>query len=70
MTLEAPTPAPTFDLILYREDIEALIEMVENSIRVTDPANFWHMVANGSLHLKLSKMRDEAPSILTKKGAA
>jgi hypothetical protein len=58
------------DQIWYREELEAIRAMIEDTIRRADVSNFWHMAALGRMHSKVEAQMATAPSLRTPEAAA
>lgn len=58
------------DEIWYREELEAIRAMIEDTIRKSDPANFWQMAALGRMHQKAEAQIATAPSLRTPEGVS
>ena len=58
------------DEILYREEIQPLIAILEDAIRRSDPTDMPKMTCLGHLHLKLTAMLKMAPSLQTPEASA
>lgn len=53
------------DDIFYQEELDMLLMLVEQRIRATSPVDYAPMIALGHTHLKLTKLRETAPSVMT-----